>query len=353
MNILHRFTKPYKRLFTPEEVNNKYESILLLYAPIVALIIGILLNIRHILWNTNDRNDMIYLKTYSNLSEFYTNINESIRAYKKYKIPIINDSGYCLDGSDPIFYYRPSITIENSTKYYIHFAVEQGTVCVNMFHCYKNSKTLKTMKRNKYGYISNINATKMGYDSWNEIYIQSCDGFLFLGNNYNEINQSFTKKLKRKRGVRRGNTTYKEIINVTMYFQGNIILHNFFEYLFNDNKGVFNMKNATDIIISGFDVSCVAVLSQFEKIKQFMDGLDKNVNFNMVLWKWKDVYWNGKNVNISWIINNMNLSDSLNKKCVEMYLTSDSDQCVVDENVVQCLRFESLYQYIDTNVFIN
>eukprot|EP00483_Globobulimina_turgida_P006589 UN06599 len=73
-----------------------------------------------------------------------------------------------------------------------------------------------------------------------------------------------------------------------MYFQGNIILFNLFEYLFND-RNIFNMQNATNIMISGFGVSSVSVLSYIDKIYAFMRELN-SVDIKIALWNPKNVY---------------------------------------------------------------
>ena len=250
-------------------------------------------------------NDDIYIKAfYSNISQIPSSIHVN-DIYELFKIPIIDEKGYCLDSSEPIFYYHPSISDENSTKYYIHF--EDRYPCLTLGQCYVQSQNIETSMA-KYAYISNLNATKLGINGWNSIYIKSCDGFLFLGSNENTI--SFVKK-KRKSKKRK---------NVKLYFQGNIILNNLFKYLMSN---AFDINNATEIVISGIGTSCNSVLSNMDDIyNKHLYKIQNVENIKIVLWRQEGI--DVRDVNISWIVNKMNLAIS-NRHCL-------NDQCFIDDH---------------------
>ena len=267
-----------------------------------------------------------------------------------YYIPTYDDHGFCLDGTQPAFYYRPGT---ESTKYQIYF--EGGGFCFDYKKCSKRSENRlgSSQSYKKFAWFSDeYLSTKKGINklsyNWNTIFVRYCDGMTYLANK--KSMDVWQKK--------------------PLYFQGYKILQNLMRYLFiEDNQ--FDLNQATDIIIAGSSSGGMAVLYHVNYIwSNFIKPIkQKNENFKfMALIEcgyFRVVHQNTAR-HLLWLYENMNIDQSLNKQCIEYYSQTDvcfagDKDCVDDgekkkddsrQELYYCLFLEYLIKFISPEIKI-
>eukprot|EP01084_Bolivina_argentea_P196979 337640_1 len=244
----------------------------------------------------------------------------------------------CLDGTTPDLYLRPG-TDDGQTKWNINIAAGGWCTGINttiiqppskIDTCYHRTTTTSgTSKFNKpsariFGEWNDINATiNPVCHNWNSVVILYCDGGSFTADNETVYND--TKN------------------NITLYFRGHRILIAAFEKLWND----YNMKDATDIIISGCSAGA---LSTFLHINELYDRYVVNgnpsINFRAVADSGFFLEYQGLGefiMSMQWLHQWGNVTgNSANQKCFEYYNNS--------KNLYLCMFAQNNAALINPNI---
>ena len=176
-----------------------------------------------------------------------------------------NEGAACIDGTPPVFYWRPATDTSASNKFHIFF--EGGGACSGDTVAYRaecfdtcehragtdlgSSKSYPERANFDDGYMSTDKSINPLSYNWNTAYIKYCDGGVHSGNN-----MTTTKAGKYElhfRGLQNTRAVFEELIK---------------SYKFNE---------ATDVLVSGCSAGGVAVYAHAQMIKD--NYIPKNANY--------------------------------------------------------------------------
>jgi len=202
-----------------------------------------------------------------------------------------------LDGSAPLYYYRPG-TGSGASSWYIHHM--GGGWCISDQDCYARSKTTlgsttaypQTTNLDGMGtyFSSDLNVNPLMYN-WNAVFMIYCDGASFSGQNY----------------------TTTIFNNTQLYYRGHLILKSIFDDLFN-NRG---LNQSTQVVISGCSAGGLATYlhvdwwnSRLPRTTRVVGLPDSGFFFDMNA--------NGQHYRdqMHWVFNAQNCSGGVNGLCI-------------------------------------
>ena len=273
------------------------------------------------------------LTMFNTIEEYDSANTGEIPAYQIFLSEEASKNGaVCLDGSVPDFYYRAG-SGDGINKFILYF--QGGGWCANLHQCAaKVGNILGSTKYDKN--ISNI-ATGTPYLSsnktinpltynWNAVYFRYCDGSSYSSNNETIL-------------------AYNSTIN--LYFRGFRILNGVVNVL----KETYDFIQATDVILSGCSAGALGVFWHSDYVYDLISNIKSeggiaDTNFNYMAMP-DAGYFMQVNLgyidamNFNW--NYFNLSNSLNKNCVNNYTSSGS--------VYPCMYAFNVAPFIKNKVF--
>jgi hypothetical protein len=167
----------------------------------------------------------------------------------------VSSGAKCIDGSQPAFYYRQSSSPEAISKWHIHF--EGGGWCWDLPWCnnradtyYGSSKSypscLPPSSMNQKDIFSTDPRLNPHIYNWQTVHVKYCDGTSYASNSV---------------------ATYK---NRKLYFKGQLNRDTTILYLLHQ----LNMRNATEILISGCSAGGLAVYMGIDRMADLIHSVN-------------------------------------------------------------------------------
>jgi len=227
------------------------------------------------------------------------------------------DSAVCIDGSVPVFYYRPGRG-DGVNKFHIFF--QGGGWCAGNDEAIADPNTMDTCQHRAttdfgsslgyaatanydYAYMATSQATNPVAYNWNTIWVKYCDGGSFSGNN---------------------DTVLKG--DIDLHFRGWPILNGVFHEL----TKRYNFSDATDVLMSGASAGGLAVWLHADYV---YDEWVKPLGANFLAMPDSGFFLQyegtGKYVTgLNWVYQYQNASASMNVECMQKHDEDDKHLCM-------------------------
>eukprot|EP01084_Bolivina_argentea_P105426 188781_1 len=240
-----------------------------------------------------------------------------------------NDGAVCIDGSVPVFYWRPGKD-DGLNKFVIYF--DGGGWCDGLkekvsYPCQDSCVHRATSQfgtSTGYAQYMNTDTGCMSTDSsinplsynWNVVLVKYCDGSSYNSNNETTVT----------------------VGDLTLHFRGWRILNGLFKQL----QAEYKLKSATDVVVGGCSAGGLNLYMHIDYIGNTY--IPSTANFVGLIDSGFFMQYEGKGkymTAMQWLWDNMNMTQGLNQKCIQYY----------KNDPFQCMFAENLAPFIDVKVF--